>query len=104
MISQYFSKNVTEAAEYYQRTVQIRNNNDIVEYQLSKLSQEHPEMKLGDPCMSMKSANWKGYIPANFEFAKMIEESTKNKYDTSDILPIFIEYSLKIMNISLHHI
>ena len=92
LISQYFSNNITEAAEYYQKALHIRSNNGIAEYQLSRLSEKYPEMKLGDPFTLMKNANWKGYTPARFEFAKRIEKSTKNKYDTFDIANIYKKF------------
>ncbi|KAK5963943.1 ubiquitin ligase complex subunit HRD3 PWA37_004283 [Arxiozyma heterogenica] len=92
LISQYFSNNITEAVKYYQNALHIRSNNGIAEYQLSKLSEKYPEMKLGDPFMLMKNANWKGYTPARFEFAKLIEKSMKTKYDTSEIANIYKKF------------
>lgn len=100
LISQFYSGNVSQAITYYQSAAHIRTNNGIVEYQLSKLSELMPNGKIGDLFTLMKTANWKGYNPAKFEFAKMIEKSARNKYDSADIANIykkFVEASENIM-------
>ncbi|CAL9737706.1 ERAD-associated E3 ubiquitin-protein ligase component Hrd3p [Monosporozyma servazzii] len=100
LISQFYFGNISQAIKYYQKAIHIRTNNGIVEYQLSKLSEMLPNEKLGDPFTLMKTANWKGYNPARFEFAKMIEKSDKNKYDSADIANIykrFVEASEHVM-------
>lgn len=92
LISQFYFQNVTKALEYYKKAVHLRSNNGIVEYQLSRLSQEHPELKLGDPMVLMNTAGMKGYIPAKFEFAKMVEKAPKTKFDASNIAGMYKKF------------
>lgn len=104
IIAQYYTGNITEAVKYYQKAIHIKSNNGIIEYQLSKLSQQFPEKKLGDPFMLMKAASWKGYTPAKYEFAKLIESSNKSKYDSSDIANIYKDFVEANENIMAPHL
>lgn len=84
LINQYLHQNLTEALRYYTRMGASRSNDGTVEFQLAKLSREHPELELGDPFVLMQTAHLLGHSHSTYEFAKMTEESLNNRYSCED--------------------
>lgn len=104
LINEFYKNNITEAVRYYMRGKEVRENGGIAEYQLSKLCTLFPEMKIGDPFQFMQTAHMKGYLPARFEFAKMVEQGLQINYIPEDLGFIFKEFVERNENIMAPHL
>ncbi|SMN19882.1 similar to Saccharomyces cerevisiae YLR207W HRD3 Resident protein of the ER membrane that plays a central role in ER-associated protein degradation (ERAD) [Maudiozyma saulgeensis] len=80
LIYQYYYFNDTKAIQYYKKGKGKTNNNGIVEYQLSVLTSQYPDLLLGDPFLLMEQAKSKGFIPARYEYANMLEKGVNDRY------------------------
>lgn len=81
LLYQYYYLNDTTAIRYYKKGKSKTNNKGIIEYQLSNLSIKYPEYKLGNPLLLMEEAKSKGFIPAKYEYARMLEEGVSDRYN-----------------------
>lgn len=100
LIQQFYYKNDTLAIKFYKKILEPKNNNriindnGIVNFQVAKLTKKYPDLKLGDPFALMHTAYLRGYIPANYEFARMTEQSVNKRYNcekTALLYKTFIE-------------
>ncbi|CCF60754.1 hypothetical protein KAFR_0L01450 [Kazachstania africana CBS 2517] len=100
LLQQYKYHNETSAVEHYRKSIELRSNNGIVEYQLAKLNSRNPSLHIGDSFTLLQAACTKGFIPAIYEFAKMTEKGLKNRYnceDTAYLFKLFVEENESIM-------
>lgn len=100
LIAQYIYKNNSKAIEHYRRAERSGFNDGRTDFQLSKLTTEYPEMKLGDPFILMQSAYSKGLRPAVYEFARLTEGGANDRYsceDTAFLFKSFVEGNEEMM-------
>lgn len=100
LIYQYYYYNDKKAIEFYRRGRKNDINNGIVEYQLSHLTEQYPDLITSDSFMLMKDANSRGYLPAKYEFSKMAELGVKEKFnceETAYSYKSFVEENESIM-------
>lgn len=100
LINQYIHRNLTEAIRYYKRVRNSHGNDGTVDFQLAKLTQEHPELELGDPFVHMQTAYLLGHSLSIYEFAKMTEQSANERYsceDSAHLYKKFVEVNEGIM-------
>ncbi|KAG0667968.1 ERAD-associated protein [Maudiozyma exigua] len=81
LLYQYYYLNDTTAIQFYKKGKSKTNNNGVIEFQMSNLSKKHPEYNLGNPLLLMEEAKSKGYIPARYEYANMLEEGVNDRYN-----------------------
>ncbi|EDO17068.1 hypothetical protein Kpol_530p38 [Vanderwaltozyma polyspora DSM 70294] len=94
LIHQYKYGNITKAVQYYKKIFNKWGSAGGPDYQLAKLSIEHPEMKLGNPLVLMQQGHMRGYLPSTYEFASMLENGINDNYnieDTALVYKLFVE-------------
>lgn len=100
LISHHTEHNITKAIAFYKKAFSSLTNDGIVNYQLAKLSIEHPELKIGDPYVLMQEGQSRGYVPAIYEFARFKEASFVediNAEDTTYMYKKFVEHNEQIV-------
>ncbi|CAB4253965.1 similar to Saccharomyces cerevisiae YLR207W HRD3 Resident protein of the ER membrane that plays a central role in ER-associated protein degradation (ERAD) [Maudiozyma barnettii] len=81
LIYQYYYFNDTKAIEYYKKGRGKTNNKGVIEYQLSALTEQYPDLLLGSSFMLMEEAKSKGFVPAKYEYASMLERGVNDRYN-----------------------
>lgn len=85
LIAQY-KQNDTKKAIYYYQNAKLNGHGDgNLYYQLAKISKDHPEYKLEDSYSLMQFASTLNHIPAQYEFARMVETHEKRNFGVEDI-------------------
>lgn len=104
LISQYYFNNTLGALKHYKKAKESGNAHGILFYQLGKLSEKNPELKIGDPYLYMQEASSQQYLPAQYEFAKMVESNELRKYSVEDITRLYKAFVEENENIMAPHL
>ncbi|KAL3241606.1 ubiquitin ligase complex subunit HRD3 [Nakaseomyces bracarensis] len=100
LISQFKENDIEKAIHYYEKARSIGNTNGVLHYQLAKIAKKYPKYKLDEPYVLMQQASSRQYIPAYYEFARMIETSDRRNFGVEDIArryKMFVEANENIL-------
>ncbi|CCD24376.1 ubiquitin ligase complex subunit HRD3 NDAI_0D00620 [Naumovozyma dairenensis CBS 421] len=105
LICHYAENNIPKALGFYNKMVDSRYNNGNIDYQLSKLAKEHPDLKnLGDPMVHLQNAFMKRYPPAVYDYAKMLESGVNGKYNVEETTYIYKAFAEEMEPIMAPHL